>query len=99
MQLVSPEETRRQVSLDVLPAVMVNQGNVNKSWSADQVSDAIGGVTALHTRSAFYHPREFFDSHVDFAYWGNEARGRGYQPPGHSAGTHSPNLGDHHSFR
>src|SRR5579884_2937735 len=38
LQLVSTEETRRQVSLDVLPAVLVKQVTVNKSWSVDQVS-------------------------------------------------------------
>ena len=49
--------------------MLVKQVTVNKSWSVDQVSDAIGGVTELHTRSAFDHPGEFFDSHLDFAYW------------------------------
>jgi len=98
MQLVSTEETRRQVSLDVLPAVLVNQVNVNKSWSADQVSDAIGGVTELHTRSAFDHPGEFLDSHVDFAYWENEAQVAGYQPSGQADVTYSRTFGDDNQF-
>lgn len=98
MQLVSTEETRRQISLDVLPAVLVNQVSVNKSWSADQVSDAIGGVTDLHTRSAFDHPGEFFDSHLDFAYWTNEAQVRGYQPSGQGDITYSRTFGDDNQF-
>jgi TonB-dependent receptor len=98
MQLVSTEETRRQVSLDVLPAVMVNQVSVSKSWSADQVSDAIGGVTELHTRSAFDHPGEFFDSHLDYAYWENQAQVRGYQPSGQADVTYSRTFGDDNQF-
>src|ERR1700742_2194263 len=35
LQLASTEETRRQVSLDVLPSIMVKQVSVSKSWSAD----------------------------------------------------------------
>lgn len=98
LQLVSTEETRRQVSLDVLPAVLVKQVSVNKTWSVDQVSDAIGGVTELHTRSAFDHPGEFFDSHADFAYWTNEAQVRGYQPSGQADVTYSRTFGDNNEF-
>jgi len=98
MQLVSTEETRRQVSLDVLPAVLVNQVAVSKSWSADQVSDAIGGVTELHTRSAFDHPGEFLDTHLDYAYWENEAQVRGYQPSGQADVTYSRTFGDDNQF-
>ncbi len=100
LQLVSTEETRRQVSLDMIPAVLVKQVTVNKSWSVDQVSDAIGGgVTELHTRSAFDHPGEFFDSHLDFAtYWTNEAQVNGYQPSGQGDFTYSRTFGDDNQF-
>ncbi|HEY4077159.1 MAG TPA: TonB-dependent receptor [Rhizomicrobium sp.] len=98
LQLVSTEETRRQVSLDVLPAVLVNQVSVSKSWSADQVSDAIGGVTELHTRSAFDHPGEFLDTHLDYAYWDNEAQVGGYQPSGQADVTYSRTFGDDNQF-
>lgn len=72
LQLPSTEETRRQVSLDVIPSVVVSQVGVAKSWSADQVSDAVGGVTMLKTRSAFDHAGQHFDAHMDYAYWEDE---------------------------
>lgn len=98
MQLVSTEESRRQVSLDVLPAVLVNQVTVKKSWSVDQVSDAIGGVTELHTRSAFDHPGEFFDAHFDYAYWENQEKVAGFQPSGQADVTYSRTFGDDNQF-
>src|ERR1700760_20412 len=84
LQLASTEETRRQVSLDVLPSVLVSAVNVAKSWSVDQVSDAAGGVTMLKTRSAFDRPGEHFDAHLDYAYWDNTEQVHSFQPSGQS---------------
>ncbi len=69
MVLPSTEETVRSVSFDVLPSVLVNQADVLKTWTVDQPSDAVGGVTALRTRSAFDHPGTFISGHIDDAYW------------------------------
>jgi TonB-dependent receptor len=69
MVLPSTEETVRSVSFDVLPSVLVNQADVLKTWTVDQPSDAVGGVTALRTRSAFDHPGTFVSGHFDAAYW------------------------------
>jgi TonB-dependent receptor len=69
MVLPSTEETVRSVSFDVLPSVLVNQADVLKTWTVDQPSDAVGGVTALRTRSAFDHPGGFVSGHFDAAYW------------------------------
>ena len=72
MQLPSTEETVRSVSLDVIPAILVNHADVEKTWTVDRPSDAIGGAAPdLHTRSAFDHPGEFFGAHLDGAYWTN----------------------------
>ena len=48
MQLPSTEETTRAVSLDVMPSVLVSSVNVYKTWTVDQPTDAIGGVTGSH---------------------------------------------------
>ena len=80
LALPSTEETRRQVSLDVLPSVLVSQVNVEKSWTVDQVSDAAGGVTELKTRSAFDRPGEHLDANVDYAYWENTENVNGFLP-------------------
>jgi len=82
LQLPSTEETRRQVSLDVLPSVLVSQVAVNKSWTVDEVSDAAGGVTELKTRSAFDRPGEHFTANVDYAYWEATEHVHGFLPSG-----------------
>jgi TonB-dependent receptor len=69
MVLPSTEETVRSISFDVIPAAIVSQVNVLKTWTVDQPSDAVGGVTAIHTRSAFDHPGLFVDGEVDIADW------------------------------
>jgi TonB-dependent receptor len=89
LQLASTEETRRQVSLDVLPSVLVSQVNVAKSWTVDQVSDAAGGVTELRTRSAFDRPGEHLDAHLDYAYWENTEKVHGFLPSGQADVTYS----------
>ncbi|RAK59120.1 TonB-dependent receptor [Phenylobacterium hankyongense] len=70
--LPSTEETRRQVSFDVLPSIIADQVSVYKTYTADQPSDAIGGVTDLKTHSAFDHPGLFVAGHVDYASWDNK---------------------------
>lgn len=93
LQLASTEETRRQVSLDILPSVLVAQVNVAKSWTVDQVSDAIGGVTQLRTRSAFDRPGEHLDAHIDYAYWDNSEKVHGFLPSGQADITYSNTFG------
>lgn len=70
--LPSTEETRRQVSFDVLPSVIANQVTVFKTYTADQPTDAVGGVTNIVTHSAFEHPGWFIAGTADAAYWDNE---------------------------
>ena len=70
--LPSTEETRRQVSFDVLPSVIANAVTVYKTYTADQPSDAVGGVTNIVTHSAFEHPGWFVAGTADAAYWDNE---------------------------
>jgi TonB-dependent receptor len=89
LQLASTEETRRQVSLDVLPSVLVSQVDVEKSWTVDQVSDAAGGVTELKTRSAFDRPGEHVDAHVDYAYWEDTEQVHSFLPSGQADVTYS----------
>ncbi len=98
MALPSTEETVRSVSLDVIPSVLVNSVDVNKTWTVDQPTDAIGGVTDLHTRSAFDHPGEFFDSHIDGAYWTNTEEVRSKQPSGQADFTYSNTFGPSNEF-
>ena len=69
MVLPSTEETRRQVSFDVLPSILANSVTVTKTYTADLPSDATGGVTDLKTHSAFDHPGPFIAGHLDGAYW------------------------------
>src|SRR5580692_5056911 len=89
LALPSTEETRRQVSLDVLPSVLVSAVAVEKSWSVDQVSDAAGGVTELKTRSAFDRPGEHLDANIDYAYWENTEKVHGFLPSGQADVTYS----------
>ena len=67
--LPSTEETTRSISFDVLPASVVNQVNILKTWTVDQPTDATGGVTDLRTRSAFDHPGTFISGQANGAYW------------------------------
>src|SRR5579859_3300704 len=98
LQLASTEETRRQVSLDVLPSVLVSAVNVAKSWTVDQVSDAAGGVTMLKTRSAFDRPGEHLDAHLDYAYWENTEQVHSFQPSGQGDVTYSNTFGNSNQF-
>ncbi len=98
MQLPSTEETVRSVSLDVIPAVLVTGADVEKTWTVDRPSDAIGGVTDLHTRSAFDHPGEFFGAHLDGAYWTSTEQIKAQQPSGQGDITYSRTFGDNNEF-
>ena len=48
----SPESQARQVKLDTIPADIVESVEVNKTLSANQEGDAIGGSVNLRTKSA-----------------------------------------------
>ncbi len=74
VMLPSTEETRRQVSFDVLPSIIADQVSVYKSYTADLPSDAIGGVTDLKSHSAFDHPGFFVAGHLDYASWQNDRK-------------------------
>jgi len=98
MALPSTEETVRSTSLDVIPAVLVTGADVKKTWTVDQPTDAIGGVTDLHTRSAFDHPGEFFGAHLDGAYWTSTEQIKSQQPSGQGDLTYSRTFGDDNEF-
>ncbi len=96
--LPSTEETRRQVSFDVLPSIIANQLSVYKTYTADLPSDAIGGVTNLTSHSAFDHDGTFVAGHADFAYWDREPRFHGYVPSGQGDLRASTTFGPDHHF-
>jgi len=52
----SPEPTVRQVRLDVLPADLIEAVEINKTLSANQDGDGIGGSVNLRTKSASERP-------------------------------------------
>lgn len=66
--LPSTEETRRQVSLDVLPSVIASRISYFKTYTADLPGDAIGGVVDLKTHSAFEHDGPFVSGRADYAH-------------------------------
>lgn len=96
--LPSTEETRRQVSFDVLPSIIANQVSVYKTYTADLPSDAIGGVTNLTSHSAFDHPGAFIAGHADFSYWGREPKFRSYRPSGQGDVRASTTFGPDNHF-
>ena len=98
MALASTEETTRWVSLDVIPSVIISGADVNKTWRVDQPSDAIGGIINLHTRSAFDHPGEHFDAHVDGAYWFDHEQIHDQEPSGNADATYSNTFGPQDEF-
>jgi TonB-dependent receptor len=98
MQLPSTEETTRAVSLDVLPSVLVSAVNVYKTWTVDQPTDAIGGVTDLTTRSAFDNPGEHFVAHLDAAYWEDGEKVHSWLPSGQGDLTYSNTWGNDFGF-
>ncbi len=96
--LPSTEETRRQVSFDVLPSIIANQVSVYKTYTADQPSDAIGGVTNLTTHSAFDHPGFFVAGHLDYAYWERRRRFADNPPSGQGDLRVSQTFGPNDEF-
>ncbi len=80
--LPSTEETTRSISFDVLPASVVSQVNILKTWTVDQPSDAVGGVTDLRTRSAFDHPGTFVSGQANYADWEDGRMLHGNVPSG-----------------
>jgi len=57
----SPESGPRNVKLDVIPAALVDRIEVNKTLSANQDGDAIGGSVNLVTRTAGDRPMYSFE--------------------------------------
>ena len=98
MALASTEETTRWVSLDVIPSVIVKGVDVDKTWRADQPTDAVGGIADLHTRSAFDHPGFFFDAHADAAYWEDTEQVHSKEPSGNLDATISDTFGPSDEF-
>jgi TonB-dependent receptor len=98
MALASTEETTRWVSLDVIPSVVISGADVDKTWRVDQPSDAIGGIINLHTRSAFDHPGEHFDAHVDGSYWFDHEVVHSEEPSGNVDATYSNTFGPSDEF-
>jgi TonB-dependent receptor len=56
VDLPSPESGVRNIKLDVIPADLVDRIEVNKTLSANQDADAIGGSVNLVTKSAVDRP-------------------------------------------
>lgn len=98
MALATSEETTRQTSFDILPSVLVKSVDIYKTWTVDLPTDAISGVTDLHTRSAFDHPGFFVSGHLDGAYWENEREEHPNQPSGQADLTLSKTFGPEDQF-
>jgi TonB-dependent receptor len=56
VNVASPESGARQIKLDVVPADLVQSVEINKTLSANQDGDAIGGSVNLVTKSAGEQP-------------------------------------------
>ncbi|HKR31465.1 MAG TPA: TonB-dependent receptor [Terriglobales bacterium] len=54
--IASPEPGARQIKLDVMPADLVESVEINKTLSANQDGDAIGGSVNLVTKTAIERP-------------------------------------------
>jgi TonB-dependent receptor len=98
VMLPSTEESRRQVSFDVLPSIIASQVSVYKTYRADLPSDAIGGVTDLKTHSAFDHPGSFVAGHLDYADWENRRHFHNNPPSGQGDLRLSHTFGDNDQF-
>lgn len=60
MELASPESVR-QIKLDIVPANLVDSVEVNKTLSANQDGDAIGGSVNLVTKTAEERPTVYIN--------------------------------------
>ena len=54
--IASPEASQRQVKLDIIPSELVESVEINKTLSANQDADAIGGSVNLVTKNAPEEP-------------------------------------------
>lgn len=96
--LPSTETSRRIQSLDVIPASLAQQVDIYKSFNADMDSNAIGGIAALHTRSAFAHDGPFASVRANGADWENRRHLHGAGPSGQVEGSFSDTFGSDHNF-
>jgi TonB-dependent receptor len=96
--LPSTEETRRQVSFDVMPSIIAKQASVYKTYTADLPSDAVGGVTDLQTHSAFDHAGLFVAGHLDYADWDSRRRFQSNPASGQGDLRISTTFGDNDQF-
>jgi len=60
MEVASPESVR-QIKLDIVPANLVDSVEINKTLSANQDGDAIGGSVNLVTKTAAEKPTYYFN--------------------------------------
>ncbi|WP_031338225.1 TonB-dependent receptor, partial [Xanthomonas maliensis] len=91
--LPSTETTRRVQSLDVIPSSLAQQVDIYKTFNADMDSNAIGGIAALRTRSAFDHAGPFASLRANLADWENRRQLRGGGPSGQVQGSFSDTFG------
>ncbi len=96
--LPSTETSRRIQSLDVIPASLAQQVDIYKSFSADMDSNAIGGIAALKTRSAFDTPGPFAAVRANLADWENRRYLSGSGPSGQVQATLSNTFGSDGHF-
>jgi TonB-dependent receptor len=96
--LPSTETSRRIQSLDVIPASLVQQADVYKTFNADMDSNAIGGIASLHTRSAFDHLGPFASVRANVADWENRRKLQGSGPSGQVQGIFSNTFGADNHF-
>jgi len=64
----SPEGGQRGVALDALPSGVIASITVQKMFTADQASSALGGVADVKTLTAFDLPLRFRSLHVQSAH-------------------------------
>ena len=96
--LPSTETSRRVQSLDVIPASLAQQVDIYKTFNADMDSNAIGGIAALRTRSAFDHDGRFATVRVNLADWENRRQLQGSTPSGQVQGSFSQTFGPDNHF-
>ncbi|MCC4626423.1 TonB-dependent receptor [Xanthomonas campestris pv. nigromaculans] len=96
--LPSTETSRRVQSLDVIPASLAQQVDIYKTFNADMDSNAIGGIAALRTRSAFDHDGRFATVRANVADWENRRHLQGSTPSGQVQGSFSDTFGPDNRF-
>lgn len=96
--LPSTETSRRVQSLDVIPASLAQQVDIYKTFNADMDSNAIGGIAAQRTRSAFDHDGRFATVRANVADWENRRHLQGSTPSGQVQGSFSDTFGPDNRF-